>query len=180
MGAALAMLTNEFIVRISYPDGGDLARMGAQVISGIGFLGAGTIIVIGKMKVSGLTTAAGLWASAAVGIASGIGFYAGAIIGGVFIYVVMVWLHKIDPIGRHKSMTSEICVELESISKFKGFLNRCEENAMNLENLTVERVKESAHLYVTFTTHTRTEAEKTAILEKLLETDGVIYVQDLH
>lgn len=179
MGAALAMLTNEFIVQVSYPYGGDLARMGAQVISGIGFLGAGTIIVIGKMKVSGLTTAAGLWASAAVGIACGIGFYSGALIGGLFIYIVMVLLHKVDVIGKYKHKISEICVELEDISKLKGFFFSCEEYGMKLENLTVERVKESAHIYVTFTTYSTSEVEKASMLETLLNTEGVKYVQDL-
>ena len=53
----------------------DLSRFGAQVINGVGFLGAGTIIVTGRQEVKGLTTAAGLWASACMGIAIGAGFY---------------------------------------------------------------------------------------------------------
>ena len=51
----------------------DVSRFGAQVINGIGFLGAGTIIVTGKQEVKGLTTAAGLWASACMGLAIGAG-----------------------------------------------------------------------------------------------------------
>ena len=62
LGSALAMMTNAYL--IEYYGGGDPARLGAQVISGIGFLGAGTIIVTGRQQVKGLTTAAGLWASA--------------------------------------------------------------------------------------------------------------------
>ena len=53
----------------------DVSRFGAQVINGIGFLGAGTIIVTGRQEVKGLTTAAGLWASACMGLAIGAGFY---------------------------------------------------------------------------------------------------------
>ena len=53
----------------------DVSRFGAQVINGIGFLGAGTIIVTGRHQVKGLTTAAGLWASACMGLAVGAGFY---------------------------------------------------------------------------------------------------------
>ena len=64
LGAALAMMTNQYIAE-SFSTG-DPARLGAQVISGIGFLGAGTIIVTGQRQVKGLTTAAGLWASACV------------------------------------------------------------------------------------------------------------------
>ena len=73
VGACMIMLTNQYVVQV-YP-GGDPVRMGAQVVSGIGFLGAGTIIVTRHNQIKGLTTAAGLWAAAAVGLATGIGFY---------------------------------------------------------------------------------------------------------
>ena len=94
VGATLVMLTNQYIC-MEYGTG-DPARLGAQVISGIGFLGAGTIIVTGRNRVKGLTTAAGLWACACVGLAVGIGFYSGAIIGCTLILVVMSVLHRID------------------------------------------------------------------------------------
>lgn len=58
----------------------DVARFGAQVINGIGFLGAGTILVTGHQEVKGLTTAAGLWAAACTGLAIGAGFYEGVIL----------------------------------------------------------------------------------------------------
>jgi len=77
-----------------YPDI-DAARIPAQVISGIGFLGAGTIIVTQQNKVQGLTTAAGLWACACLGIAAGTGFYVGTIAGAVIIFYVMHFL-KVD------------------------------------------------------------------------------------
>ena len=67
MAACLIMMTNEFV---SYKFGtGDPTRLGAQVISGVGFLGAGTILITDKKKVTGLTTAAGIWASAGIGLA---------------------------------------------------------------------------------------------------------------
>ena len=73
VGACLIMLTNQFIFQ-TYGTG-DPVRMGAQVVSGIGFLGAGTIIVTHRSQIKGLTTAAGLWSAAGVGLALGIGFY---------------------------------------------------------------------------------------------------------
>ena len=80
MGATLVMMTGDFIHVYSNGAGiGDTARLGAQVVSGIGFLGVGTIIVTGQRHVSGLTTAASLWTSACIGLAVGIGFYSGAI-----------------------------------------------------------------------------------------------------
>lgn len=95
IGATLAMITNIYMCKI-YNGYTDPTRLGAQVISGIGFLGAGTIIVTGKNKVRGLTTAAGLWACACMGLAIGAGFYSGAIIGCLFISAVIVALANID------------------------------------------------------------------------------------
>ena len=79
VASAMVMITNQYISNMYST--GDPSRMGAQVISGIGFLGAGTIIVTGRNRVKGLTTAAGLWASACIGLTIGVGFYSGAIIG---------------------------------------------------------------------------------------------------
>ena len=76
MGAALVIMTNIYITDLYGT--GDPTRLAAQVVSGIGFLGAGTIIVTTRNRVRGLTTAAGLWASACMGIAIGAGFYIGA------------------------------------------------------------------------------------------------------
>ena len=77
LGAMIAMSTGQYAVMYYTAD---VTRIGAQVVSGIGFLGAGSIIV-NKRRITGLTTAAGLWASACIGLAIGIGFYEGAIIG---------------------------------------------------------------------------------------------------
>ena len=75
VGAKVVMLTSQYMAQ--YFNTGDPARLGAQVISGIGFLGAGSIMTGGKLEVRGLTTAAGLWTAACIGLAVGIGFYAG-------------------------------------------------------------------------------------------------------
>ena len=95
IGSTLSMITNIYMCKI-YNGYTDPTRLGAQVISGIGFLGAGTIIVTGKNKVRGLTTAAGLWACACMGLAIGAGFYSGVIIGCLFISAVTVALANID------------------------------------------------------------------------------------
>ena len=92
VGAALVMCTSEYVVlRVG---GTDVTRMGAQVISGIGFLGAGTILREG-FTVRGLTTAASLWAVSCVGLAAGTGFWAGALIATAVIYFTLGALGKI-------------------------------------------------------------------------------------
>lgn len=96
MGSALVMLTSQFIFeQYRGTTNIDPARLGAQVISGIGFLGAGTIIREGA-SVKGLTTAASLWAVSCVGIATGIGFYEGAIVAALVIYLTLIVLKKLE------------------------------------------------------------------------------------
>ncbi|MDO4477592.1 MAG: MgtC/SapB family protein [Lachnospiraceae bacterium] len=68
---------------------GDVARLPAQVISGVGFLGAGTILVTKDNRIRGLTTAAGLWACACMGVAVGSGFYAGSVGGFLIIFLIL-------------------------------------------------------------------------------------------
>lgn len=82
VGAMIAMSTGQFAAMYYTTD---VQRIGAQVVSGIGFLGAGSIMV-NKRHVTGLTTAAGLWASACIGLALGIGFYEGALVGTVAVF----------------------------------------------------------------------------------------------
>ena len=82
LGAMIAMSTAQYAAMFYTTD---VQRIGAQVVSGIGFLGAGTIIV-NKRRITGLTTAAGLWAAACSGLAIGIGFYEGALVGTIAVY----------------------------------------------------------------------------------------------
>ncbi len=122
IGAALAMLTNQYMYQ-SYDYVGDPARLGAQVITGVGFLGVGTILVTGRHKIKGLTTAAGLWASACLGLALGIGFYSAALTAGVLIFVSLALLPKIEEMFYQSSRVFDLYVEIDSLSNFKPFIN---------------------------------------------------------
>ena len=94
LGAALTMLISQHLFYRGYTT--DLSRLGAQVVSGIGFLGAGTIIVTGRQQIKGLTTAAGLWASACMGLAIGAGFYFGALVGFMLVLFTITVLSYIE------------------------------------------------------------------------------------
>ena len=96
LGSALVMLTSEYMFRTFPSANADMARMGAQVISGIGFLGVGTIMVTGRNQVRGLTTAACLWVCACEGLAVGIGFVDGAFYGLILIAVTLKLLTRVD------------------------------------------------------------------------------------
>ena len=91
----------------------DPVRISAQVISGIGFLGVGTILVKGHDHITGLTTAAGLWTTAAIGIACGFGFYAGALIGTLVVAITTAILFKFESRGRKKNRKKYLYLEVE-------------------------------------------------------------------
>ena len=99
IGSMIAIFTNQYIFEVYGT--GDVGRLGAQVISGIGFLGAGTILVTSRSQIKGLTTAAGLWVSACIGLAIGIGFYTVAIIGTIFALIAFVALPKLEKITKN-------------------------------------------------------------------------------
>lgn len=95
LGAAMVMLTGQFMY--VHFNTGDPARLGAQVVSGIGFLGAGSIMVSGDSnKVRGLTTAAGLWTAACIGLTIEIGFYSAGILATALVYLIMARMKKIE------------------------------------------------------------------------------------
>jgi putative Mg2+ transporter-C (MgtC) family protein len=95
MGSVLVMMTSEFLLEAYASNPPDPARLGAQVISGIGFLGAGTILKDGS-RVRGLTTAASLWVVACIGLAIGVGFYLGALAATLLSYITLVLLKKFE------------------------------------------------------------------------------------
>lgn len=95
LGATLTTLTGHYIyLNLGLPT--DVSRIGAQVVSGLGFIGAGTIIVTKKQKVIGLTTAAGLWASGIIGLAIGSGFFEGALMATLIVMLVEFFLLGIE------------------------------------------------------------------------------------
>ncbi len=109
VGAAMTALTGYYVfytLNIS----GDVMRLAAQVVSGIGFLGAGMIIVKNSNVVTGLTTAAGMWATAAIGIALGYGFYSGAIIATVACVFTAAFLSRLE---RKRKSTAHIYIEVD-------------------------------------------------------------------
>ncbi|QIB69087.1 MgtC/SapB family protein [Aminipila butyrica] len=121
VGATLAMLTNQYICQNLAP-GSDPARLGAQVITGVGFLGVGTIFVTGKHRIKGLTTAAGLWASACLGLALGIGFYSGALISGLLIFISLAVLPKVENYFYQHARVVNLYVEMDSLQNFKDLV----------------------------------------------------------
>ncbi|WP_167957904.1 MgtC/SapB family protein [Anaerosporobacter faecicola] len=151
IGSTLVMMTGQFIIDIQHMST-DPARLGAQVISGIGFLGAGTILITSKQHVKGLTTAAGLWACACMGLAIGIGFYEGAILGCIFILASMKVLQGFDAILLSKADVIELYIELtgvEGIGEVLGLLKENHLSIIHCETVTSKECNTSIGLFVT-------------------------------
>ncbi|GAA0076405.1 MgtC/SapB family protein [Clostridium sp. CTA-5] len=138
IGATIIMITSQYMTDILKLSG-DASRMGAQVISGIGFLGAGTIMVVGKNQVKGLTTAAGLWACACMGLAIGIGFYEGAIISCIYLFGVVTGLHKLDTYMQTHSKTMDIYVKFEDISGVANFISSVKKDGTKISNIELRK-----------------------------------------
>lgn len=121
LGAMIVIFTNQYIYEVF--NTGDVARLGAQVISGIGFLGAGTILVTSRSQIKGLTTAAGLWVSACIGLAIGIGFYTVAIIGTFFAFIAFTFLPKLEIWLTKGSHTIDVHIELYTREELKNLID---------------------------------------------------------
>ena len=136
LGASLVMMTNQYICQVFGT--GDPARLAAQVVSGIGFLGAGTIIVTNRNQIKGLTTAAGLWAAAAMGLAVGIGFYEAALAGAVLIFFILSILHEFDDRMRKHTKQIEAYIELKQQVPLGNFIRYVREQRIETSNMQMQ------------------------------------------
>ena len=179
-GACLIMLTNQYIYQTF--NTGDPTRMAAQVISGIGFLGAGTIIVTRRNQIKGLTTAAGLWAAAGVGLALGIGFYEAALIGSLAIFTVMTLLQKMDNRMHRKTKTVEVYMEVTSQLTLGELLRSIRESDYEVQDVQRESSLETesngnrAYIAVLKSQKRRNHVE---IVETVRQIPGIVYVEEL-
>lgn len=122
VGACMTALIGFFVW---HETGGvsDPMRISAQVISGIGFLGVGTILVKEHDHITGLTTAAGLWATATIGIACGCGFYIGALFGTLVVAVTEAVLFKLEASGRRKKRKVTLYVEITRADRLNEYVD---------------------------------------------------------
>ncbi len=179
VGSCLIMLTNQFIFQVF--GAGDPVRMGAQVVSGIGFLGAGTIIVTRKSQIKGLTTAAGLWAAAGVGLAIGIGFYEAGILAAFAIFTIMTLLHRMDARVHSKGKSTEVYFELDKTCTLGDFIRQARALDINVDDVQMEsgfsREQETrAYIATLKTPNRRLHADVLADIEQI---PGVVFLEGL-
>ena len=179
VGSAVAMITNQFIFEAFGT--GDVGRIASQVISGIGFLGAGTILITSRNQIKGLTTAACLWACACMGLAIGIGFYTLTIIGFILIIIVLMILPPIENYFTKFGKTYKIHIELLARTDLKELINLS--RSLNMKILSIERNAAYANsgLSVYTINYKRLEKneENSHFLQTIKELPYVNYVEEL-
>lgn len=179
VGSCLIMMTNQYIYQ--FTGSGDPMRLGAQVVSGIGFLGAGTIIVTRHNQIKGLTTAAGLWASAGVGLALGIGFYEAAISATVGIFTILVLLQRLDSRVHRKIRVLEVYVELLNEVPLSEFAQNLRAIDFQIEEIQLEPegTLESDTRAVVITLKSKKREDHILLIEKIRKIKGVVHLEEL-
>lgn len=179
VGSCMIMLTNQYIYQLLGV--GDPVRMGAQVVSGIGFLGAGTIMITQRNKITGLTTAAGLWASAAIGLALGIGFYEAAIVGAVLIIVILTLVHGMDNLIHRKVRQLTLYAEVDVKVSIGKLSRSIRDVGAEIESIQIDRdysVDGSVRALV-IVIRPLQKTNRQDMLIKLQEIDGLIYLEEI-
>lgn len=148
LGACAVMITGQLIFVQYRPLGGspDPARLAAQVITGVGFLGAGTILREG-INVKGLTTAASLWSVACLGIAAGGGYYAVALVGMVFIFITLTFFEYLQHKLIRPKTTRDYALEVSDTAAALKALNELTDKYKGeLQGLRVETRNGITHI----------------------------------
>ena len=185
VGACLVMMTNQYM--FSYYHSiysntiGDPARLGAQVISGVGFLGAGTILVTRDSRVRGLTTAAALWTSACVGLALGTGFYAGALAVGGVLLVVMILLRPLNDVLQRKNGFMRLYAHFNNSDDIDVFLRECTAQKVAVRDMQplMQKDEDKGGLVVLIEMSNVPEKDHEALVNKFSALQGVRHMEEL-
>ena len=159
----------------------DLSRFGAQVINGVGFLGAGTIIVIGKQEVKGLTTAAGLWASACMGIAIGAGFYECMVMGTLLIIFSMKLLPLIETVVMRRARNMSIYVGMDRMENLGSVVAYLKASGIKIVDVEIEKsaAEHLEQVNALFSIRLPKQFKHTEVLAKIATMDGILAIEEV-
>lgn len=178
LGSTLAIMTNQYVFE-TY-DIGDPTRLAAQVISGIGFLGAGTIIVTGRHQVKGLTTAAGLWATACMGLAIGIGFYKAALFACFLIAFATVVLHRFDNMMLSKSKVLDIYIEIKRSTTITSVIDKIKANNIAIDSIEmVKATYDNNAVAAIMTLRLKHQRVRLDVLSNICAIEGVEFAEEI-
>lgn len=179
LGASMTMLTSQYIY-IGLGQFTDLARLGAQVIAGIGFIGAGTIIVTKRRQVKGLTTAAGLWTSAIVGLAIGAGFVEAALITTALMLVVELMLSRLEWFIMSTARNINLFVEYRDADALSQMTQFMSERRVQVSDMQITKSgAASQNPCVIFSLEMPRNLGHDKLMTALAKVEGVVSVEEL-
>ena len=179
LGASITTLTSQYL----YLEMGmftDLARLGAQVIAGIGFIGAGTIIVTKRRQVKGLTTAAGLVASAVLGLAIGAGYFEAALIATVLILIVELLLSRLEYFIMSTARTLNLYIEYKENESLVEMTEYLRSNRVGVTDLQITKSgAASQNPCAIFSLDLPRKLSHESLMTSLAGINGVVSVEEL-
>lgn len=180
LGAAITTLTSQYLALV-LNSATDMARLGAQVIAGVGFIGAGTIIVTRHRQIKGLTTAAGLWASAIIGLALGAGFFEGGLLTTVLILAAELLFVRLEYYILHNAPEVTFFLEYRDKECLDRVLRLYQERGVKLNGMEVTRASgtQTHNACAIFSLRLHKQCKANDLIEGLLQVEGVVSVEEL-
>lgn len=179
LGAAMTTLTSQFLV-LNLGLFTDMARLGAQVIAGIGFIGAGTIIITKRRQVKGLTTAAGLWADAVVGLCLGAGFFEAAIVATVIILLAEIVFARLEYFLVSNARTFNIVIEYTEGGDLGRIVDEIKQTGTDILDLELTKTnKEERTCCAIFSLRLHRKITHAELISKVSKLSCVINVEEL-
>jgi len=176
VGSAMVMMTGQYLSL--FANGSDPSRMAAQVVSGIGFLGAGTIMVTGYKRVKGLTTAAGLWAAACLGLAIGCGFYVGALLMLAVVLLSIVVGEKLQDAYLARGRRITLFVLFEHACDLKDFLVFLRANNIEVNDIETHTIGDGC-INANFLLKIPEKASRQQVIEQLSNRENVAFLEEV-
>jgi Uncharacterized membrane protein len=181
MGSAITILTNLYLYQVMHLYT-DISRMGAQVIAGVSFVGAGTIIVTRRQRVKGLTTAAGLWTASIVGLACGAGYAECAIFATLMVMFSELVLVRLEYHLVDRASDANIYIEYAEPSTIQQLVRILRTHKIPMNDMEVNRIVDGDDKYhysaILTIRVTQQEMEKT-IIQRFGEIEDVMTVEEL-
>ena len=178
IGATVASMTGLYLyLNAHLPT--DISRIGAQVVSGLGFIGAGTIIVTRDRNIKGLTTAAGLWASGIIGLAIGAGYYEGGVIATLLVLITEIFIARLETRMTYSSdLRLSVCYHVKTA--LDQVMRYCKDKKFVIRNLQVTSDAETPPTYTAVVTlRARKKVNQAEFEAHVKSIDGVLELHEV-
>ena len=179
LGAAMTTLTSQFL-SLELGLYTDMARLGAQVIAGIGFIGAGTIIMTKRRQVKGLTTAAGLWANAIVGLCCGAGYVEAAVAATVIILLAELVFARLEYVIVSSARTFNLYVEYSENGALGVIVDEIKKDGVHVIDMEITKsVGSGRHPCAIFSMRVPRKIVLQDLMADIAKLNGVVAVEEL-